>query len=245
MNSRPSPPRCPRPDAVVGGPTGQPITPRAVGPTLLAAATSKGKFAVRLNVPPAGPWSGQVDELGPSYGDDAPQVANLNAFLADLRAADFAAAYTGLAPPTSAAAPADYRIAGSATCLACHAQDATIWHASHHASAWRTLVAKGSEVDPSCQQCHTTGYGLPGGFDRRGAPGADGLVGVGCESCHGPSLAHVRDVHVRTPFVAFDQCVRCHDHEDSPAFERATYWPRVRHGKGQVPTTFPVAEVEP
>ena len=227
----------PEADAVVGGPTGQPIVPRLLGPTLLAAATSKGKFAVRLQLPAAGPWAGQVDELGPSYGDDPPQVANLHGFLAAMRTRDLPAADTGLAPPTPAAAPADYRIAGSASCLSCHADSATVWHASHHATAWQTLVAKGSEVDPSCQQCHTTGYGLPGGFDHRSAPGAADLESVGCESCHGPSLAHVRDVHVRTPYNGFDQCVRCHDHENSPAFDLAAYWPRVRHGKGQGPAT--------
>jgi hypothetical protein len=222
-------------DAVIGGPTGQPIVPRLLGPTLLAAATSKGKFAVRLSMPASGAWAGQVDELGPSYGDDPAQASNLHAFLAAMRARDLPAADTGLAPATPASAPADYRIAGSASCLSCHADSATVWHASHHANAWATLVAKGSEVDPSCQQCHTTGYGLPGGFDRRSAPGAAAVEGVGCESCHGPSLAHVRDVHVRTPYNGYDQCVRCHDHENSPAFDLTAYWPRVRHGKGQVP----------
>ena len=225
----------PEADAVVGGPTGQPVVPHQVGPTTVAAATSKGKFAVRLTVPASGPWSGQVDELGPSYGDDPPQVANLHAFLVEMRQADLPAEETGLVPPPPAAAPADYRIAGSASCLSCHADAAAIWHGSHHPTAWATLVAKGSEVDPSCQACHTTGYGQPGGFDRRSMPDAAALVGVGCESCHGPSLAHVRDVHVRTPYDGFDQCVRCHDHENSPAFDLPTYWAKVRHGKRQPP----------
>ena len=232
----------PEADAVVGGPTGQPVVPHAVGPTVVAAATSKGKFAVRLTVPSSGaPWSGQVDELGPSYGDEPAQAASLQAFLAEMRRRDLPAEETGLAPPPPAAAPASYRIAGSASCLSCHADSASVWHASHHAAAWPTLVAKGSEVDPYCQQCHTTGYGQPGGFDRRGAFNAMALVGVGCESCHGPSQAHAWDPHVRTPFDAFDQCVRCHDHENSPAYDRAAYWPRVRHGKGQRPA---LAEVK-
>jgi hypothetical protein len=43
----------PEADAVVGGPTGQSIAPRKIGPTLLAAATNKGKFLVRLTSDPA------------------------------------------------------------------------------------------------------------------------------------------------------------------------------------------------
>ena len=45
-----SPPRLPEADAVIGGPTGQSIVPTAVGPTLLAAATNKGKFLVELDL---------------------------------------------------------------------------------------------------------------------------------------------------------------------------------------------------
>ena len=54
--------------------------------------------------------------------------------------------------------------------------------------------------------------------------------GVGCENCHGPSAAHVANPKTRTPFTAADQCVRCHDQENSPKFNYAEYWPRVKHG---------------
>src|SRR5205085_1512733 len=55
----------PEADAVIGGPTGQSLTPRAVGPTVLAAATNKGKFLVRLDAADADgrlTWSGAVTE---------------------------------------------------------------------------------------------------------------------------------------------------------------------------------------
>jgi hypothetical protein len=72
------------------------------------------------------------------------------------------------------------------------------------------------------------GYGLPGGFESvRRSPSA---VGVGCETCHGPTLAHSRDPRTRTPFTGRDQCGRCHDHENSPRFEYAGFWERIRHG---------------
>ena len=44
----------PEADVVIGGPTGQSIAPRQVGPTLLAAATNKGKFIAHLDAPVRG-----------------------------------------------------------------------------------------------------------------------------------------------------------------------------------------------
>ena len=43
----------------------------------------------------------------------------------------------------------------------------------------------------------------------------------------------VSDPKIRTAFAASaaDQCVRCHDHENSPHFDYATYWPRIKHGR--------------
>jgi Cytochrome c554 and c-prime len=222
----------PEADAVVGGPTGQPIVPTMQGHVLLAAATSKGKFLARLQVPQADhPWTGAVDELGPTLADDPTQLENLHAYLAILGQRDFSAAQSGLVPPIPTGVPADYRIAGSTSCISCHAAESAQWQSTHHASAWTTLVNKGFQVDSYCQQCHTTGYGLPGGFESRSQSMA--LVSVGCESCHGPSLAHVHDPHVHTPFDAMDQCVRCHDQENSPQFDRPTYWAEIRHSATQ------------
>jgi hypothetical protein len=222
----------PEADAIIGGPTGQPIVPRMQSHVLLAAATSKGKFLVRLQVPTTSqPWTGAVDELGPSLADDPQQLENLHAFLAVLAEKDFTAAQSGFVPAMPIGVPSDYRIAGSASCISCHAAETAQWQSTHHASAWTTLVNKAFHVDSYCQQCHTTGYGLPGGFESRANSPA--LVSVGCESCHGPSLAHVRDPHVHTPFDAMDQCIRCHDQENSPQFDRPKFWAKIRHSTTQ------------
>jgi hypothetical protein len=228
----------PEADAVIGGPTGQAIVPHAAGPVLLGSATNKGKFLVELNTPAASDgrgWTGQIREASADIADDPPQVDNLHAYLAVLEQRDFTAAESGLVAAMPAALPANYRIAGSSSCLSCHAAEAASWQASGHAHAWQTLVGKHFHVDSYCQQCHTTGYGLPGGFESRAKSAS--LVGVGCESCHGPSAAHVADPHVHTTFDALDQCVRCHDHENSPNFDRAAYWARIRHGKSSATTT--------
>jgi hypothetical protein len=221
----------PEADAIVGGPTGQSLAPRKVGPTLLASATNKGKFLIQLQAPPVGQtsgWTGQVVELGTEFADDADQQANVQKYLDVLEAKDFPAQDTGFAPVMPAHLPASYRLAGSSACQACHQADCTAWQGSHHATAWQTLVGRRYHVDSYCQQCHTTGFGMPNGFHSRAV--SRDAVGVGCESCHGPSAAHIRDPKVQTTFAAKDQCSRCHDRENSPKYIYADFWPKIRHG---------------
>lgn len=222
----------PEADAIVGGPTGQTLAPRRVGPTLLTSATNKGKFLARLDVPAAlpGEWNGSIVELDAKWADEPAQVKNVAQYLADLAKRDFAASQTNFSQGAvnAAALPANYRVAGSQACAGCHAPSFKLWKATGHASAWAVLEAKHSHVDPACQVCHTTGYGLPGGFSSV-AQGAE-FVAVGCESCHGPSQAHVTQPTVHTPYAARDQCTRCHDRENSPTFDYNTFWTRIAHG---------------
>jgi hypothetical protein len=220
----------PEADAVIGGPTGQSIAPKKVGPTLLAAATNKGKFLIRLEAAPlpARGWTGEVVEMNDQYQDDPEQAANVGRYLDRLAVQDFPAAETGFAPPLPAKLPEDYRLAGNDSCVKCHQNDCTSWASSRHAHAWETLATKKYHVDSYCQQCHTTGFGLPDGFVSAGRSPL--LRGVGCESCHGPSLAHVHEPKVRTPFLAKDQCTRCHDRENSPKFDYDPFWLKIHHG---------------
>jgi hypothetical protein len=167
--------------------------------------------------------------MGPDLADHPAQVENLRRFHAALAERDFAAPDTGLVAALPAALPAEYAVAGSQSCRECHTADCRLWSESKHAHAWETLERRSSHMDPYCQQCHTTGYGLPGGFASvRTTPKR---TAVGCENCHGPGLAHQRDPATRTPFAANDQCVRCHDRENSPTFEYSGYWEQIRHGE--------------
>jgi hypothetical protein len=238
----------PEVDAIIGGPTGQSIQPRLVGPTLLGSATNKGKFLIQIDIPhrtPGAPWSGQVVELGPHFGDHPQQKANVRRYLDELGQRDFPASATGFAPQLPSTLPASYRVAGSQACAACHKDDCTGWEKSKHGHAWQTLTERGYQVDAYCQKCHTTGYGQPGGFDNIAHTPA--LHSVGCESCHGPSQGHVRNPKVRTPFAARDQCASCHDHENSPKFDYKEFWPRITHGqRGANPPKAPAnTEAQP
>lgn len=221
----------PEVDFVVGGPTGQAMSPVPQGPVTVLSATNKGKYLARLTVRHG--TNGELEkdarvvEVVSSLSEDPDQLQNLADYYRRLSEEDFSAVEAGLVSPLIRGHEG-YEVAGSESCAACHAEDHEIWHHSRHSHAWDVLVAKDAHYDPSCQRCHTTGYGYQGGFSRVAV--SQDRVHVGCENCHGPSLAHVRDPSVKTPFVANEQCIRCHDHENSPGFIQDVYWAKIVHG---------------
>jgi hypothetical protein len=224
----------PEADAIVGGPTGQPIQPKQIGPVTLTSATNKGKFLARLEAPPLGSgrgWTGRIEELSDRYADDPRQTANIEEYHRELASRDFKPDQTSLVEPLRANMPRDFAIAGTDTCQECHADDCSLWRKSKHALAWNSLKTKGAQYDPDCQRCHTTGYGLPGGFASVRSGGR--LTDAGCENCHGPSKAHVKDDTVLTPYYARakDRCITCHDRENSPEFNYDRYWAEIVHGE--------------
>jgi hypothetical protein len=232
----------PEVDAIIGGPTGQSVAPRLVGPTMVASATNKGKFLAKLDVPAKGStetWRGEIVEMSAEIAEDAQQRENLQQFYAVLAEKDFTPQQTSFAPALPPGAPDDFRLAGTRTCQDCHEAEHKAWQQSGHAHAWQSLEKTRSHVDAYCQQCHTTGYGLPGGFES--VARSSGMTSVGCESCHGPSAAHAREPSVATAYggQSANQCTRCHDRENSPAFAYEAYWPRIRHGEKPAPAVNP------
>jgi hypothetical protein len=232
----------PEVDYIIGGPTGQTVTPTRVGGVTILSATNKGKYLVDLQLGRGNQATSQeaaahrgagfeksagIMEVRSVLSEDRWQLGNLRDYYAQLAQRDFSAEEAGLVEPWLVDDP-QYAIAGSASCGKCHAGDTHVWTGSKHAHAWDVLTVKGAQADPYCQQCHTTGYGLPGGF-RSIAQTLD-AVHVGCENCHGPSAAHVADPRVRTPLLAKQQCIGCHDHENSPGFAMDAYWARIFHG---------------
>ena len=224
----------PEADAIVGGPTGQPIPPKQIGPVLLTSAANKGKFMARLDAPPPGSahgWTGSIVELSDRYADDPRQTANIEEFHRELARRDFRPDQTSLVQPLRANMPRDFAVAGTDTCQECHADDCSLWRKSKHALAWTALKQKNAQFDPDCQRCHTTGYGLPGGFASVRSGGR--LTDAGCENCHGPSKAHVKNPNVLTAYYAQakDRCISCHDRENSPEFNYDKYWAQIVHGE--------------
>ncbi len=144
---------------------------------------------------------------------------------------------------------------GRKKCSSCHKSEYRSWKKTAHARALEDLKpdAKAEEKhaaglnpekdyseDEKCVPCHVTGYGQAGGYDMDDP--SKYLLGVGCESCHGPGadyrLVHRKagDIYERkhqtTPrevlvaagqeFEFKERCYSCHmNYEGSP-------WPGAR-----------------
>jgi hypothetical protein len=173
-------------------------------------------------------WTAGQVLVSAALPEDIKQVENLEAYHRQLAAHDFPPEKTGLSIPLAPDVASTHRVAGTHSCRACHEGQCAVWDSSRHARAWSSLVNRGVHYDAACQRCHTTGYGWPGGF--RSVDAGVGAASVGCESCHGPSMAHALDPSIRTPLVASAQCTVCHDADNSPGFEYKEAWPRVEHG---------------
>jgi len=116
---------------------------------------------------------------------------------------------------------------GNKPCQECHQEAFPLWEKSKHSHGWATLEEKGKQFHLNCVGCHVTGYEKPGGVCRLDK--VEGREGVGCESCHGPGSLHAEDPTpkniVRSP--GRELCVTCHNPENSPHFDFATYLPRI------------------
>lgn len=67
------------------------------------------------------------------------------------------------------------------------------------------------------------------------------LAGNQCENCHGPGSRHVelveagkieesrQDVRVSLEQARDQDCIKCHDGDNSPGFKFEEYWDAVRH----------------
>jgi hypothetical protein len=114
------------------------------------------------------------------------------------------------------------------SCESCHATAYEVWQHSKHSKAIEILKQVKREFDSSCVGCHTTGKGKVGGFeDLNQTPE---LANVQCESCHGPGRAHgTNPAESKMLKLNSSACLECHTRSNSPDFDFATYWPKVKH----------------
>jgi len=104
----------------------------------------------------------------------------------------------------AASAAAENAYVGAKRCRPCHLKQYTTWEKTRMAQSFdllkpgvKTAEKKAAGLDPSadyttdatCLACHTTGYQKPGGF--KSLAETPDLVGVQCESCHGPGSAYL------------------------------------------------------
>lgn len=102
---------------------------------------------------------------------------------------------------------------GSNKCKMCHLAQHKSWSGNKHGKALETLLPdqatemktkhsldpkKDYSKDATCLACHTVGLGKPGGYavhdtaDEKVAKEMKGLIGVGCEMCHGPGSEYAK-----------------------------------------------------
>ncbi len=152
--------------------------------------------------------------------------------------------------------PTDAAYVGSEACSSCHPSEFATWEASAHARSLASLEKKNQSGDTACQACHTTAFGLPGGFAEGAAPSAHpDLARVGCESCHGPGEAHIGEQAKKIGSIISlgdkcDSCVilqicgGCHDDANDPgfAFEVVDKIEIQRHGTIEAGTGRPLED---
>ncbi len=111
------------------------------------------------------------------------------------------------------------------SCKRCHQPQYDQWMETAHADAYASLEEAHQSTNPACLRCHVTCHlDLP----QDGTVGVPTLLrSVQCESCHGMGTDHARDGSYGTVTAA--TCSACHDKENSPEFDYATYAPRVAH----------------
>jgi hypothetical protein len=198
-------------------------TPQAkserIGNVLLASPGDGGKHLVRL-VWENGRFVSYVPiALDPSYADEPVAKGIYKTYLNRVSAEQLLDGMPRSETP---------RFAGNDKCGSCHAEAANTWKHSKHAVGLKTLEKIGHDRDPDCVECHVVGLASVYGFRSRSE--TPQLAHVGCESCHGPGKAHAESpLSQRMGAVGAKSCMPCHTVENSPGFEFAKYWARIRH----------------
>lgn len=125
------------------------------------------------------------------------------------------------------AAAGEASIVGDATCMACHRAAFDFWQSTGHAQAYATLEKKGKQFNVDCISCHVVGWEQPGGACSIAQ--VEGRKNVQCESCHGAGSLHAQtgDPALIARQVPEATCRACHDVDNSPHFNPATYRPRI------------------
>jgi len=209
-----------------------PLDTERAGNTVLACSGQDGKYIgtadfglsnpkSKIQNPKSNPVGVQYVALGPAFAED-PRLLQVKQTYLDRVAAEDLLGKVVKVPTANGDA-----FAGTAACVPCHPAAHSIWTASAHARAMRTLVKAKHDRDPECVTCHVVGLERQGGFVS--AAKTPHLQDVGCESCHGAAAKHVQDPKTPLPKAGSASCLQCHVPEHSPHFDFAPYWEKIKH----------------
>jgi len=228
-------------DVIVGGRVLQPThAPIEENQSRIVYITDKGKAVGRLDITfndrGEASYANDIHMLPDTMVEAAEITPIIDEFKVRLAEMDFQPHRDdeeGLTTITAARSGSANKYVGEASCATCHPRATEEWHGHKHAHAFESLVARKHEFNPRCLQCHTVGYGASDGYiNQRLTPT---LGAVSCENCHGRGDYHVRfhageAVPERTAKLKSVACETCHDQENSPTFNRDTFWEQIKHG---------------
>ena len=117
-----------------------------------------------------------------------------------------------------------YSFATNFKCRLCHRDFFLGRKQDVHDHAFAMVVNAGHGETEQCLGCHTTGYGLRGGF--KSPEFTPRLVNVQCEGCHGPGSEHIRRnarggflAGTDRPEILKKMCLSCHNERWGRAFD--------------------------
>ena len=121
---------------------------------------------------------------------------------------------------------------GSEACQECHEVEyksfKTYAKKAHSYESITTMRKSLTEAEfRTCFECHTTGFGQPGGFQS--LQDTPHLKNAGCEVCHGPGSLHIEseDPEDLNEDLTAKDCETCHSSERVAAFD---YRPLIHGG---------------
>jgi len=201
--------------------------PAAINKSTLVYAEDEGRILGELRFT-VGQGSGDVKPFTHVLTRNVPDDPEIARFIAKAKV-EISDVQHQLAKSNGGAEPLpESNFITSVNCAPCHQTAFDVWSKSRHAHAIETLVKEKKEFDTVCVTCHVTGSGKPGGFVDLYRTAQ--LANVQCETCHGAGREHrLNPAEAKMAKVAVENCVVCHTKSNSPEFEFASYWEKVKH----------------
>lgn len=200
---------------------------RLIEETILLGSAAEGKYLGRCDLM-IDDKNGKVMaasvtsiDLGPEIEDDAETLAKVETYKKSFE--EFKKMKRAEYPRDRGSDKEMYL--GERSCKGCHEEAWGIFTDSQHRKGFQTLRTRGQSYEPECLSCHTTGYQYKNGYSD--VSPNNRLVNVQCEACHGYGTEHNREGDYASR--AKDSCVACHDEKNSPEFDYATYWEKIKH----------------
>jgi len=235
-----------------GGWEEPPKTPQTIAgtSTLLITVGHKGMDAIVLGLYDGANFSVRYQRvpLDSRFKASPDMKLLMTAYQEQLKAIGFAG--LGLRPVPHPQSATNGKFIGSQKCESCHEASYDIWKKSGHAHAYKTIAKLDPprNFDPECVSCHVVGWNpnkfFPYESGYQSQEKTPHLINVGCEDCHGPGEKHeaaensgsealrkkLRQAMVITKADAKkQQCLSCHDLDNSPEFNFDLYWPFIEH----------------